>query len=456
MYRFIRSFSFIFGLFLAFSLHADPGPMSIWFTTPSTPGDSTSWQQWALPIGNGKLAAMIYGGVGTEQIQFNEDTIWGGQPHDYGNASASLSQLGLIQANCFKYTTDTTMTPLETSYLIGTPIQHAAYQPAGMLVLNFPQSSGTSNYLRSLDLNSATVNVHYDYSSVTYNRDIFASAPSNRVIVLHFTASQPNSVAFSCSFNTLQTASYYTTGNDLVMHASVTAYNNSSYGLANLVQYDARVRLVATGGTVSTSSSSISVTNANDVVLIFSVASNVKNYNDLTADYVTICSNNVAAAAALGFTSLRQAQTNDYQNLFNRVVLDLGGNSRTNWDIGHRKNQMAIDGNDPQLVALDFQLGRYLMISGSRPGSQPLNLQGKWNDLTNPSWRSEMTLNINEEMNYWGAEVANLSECTLPLFDMMQDLSVAGHKIATNTYFISPALMSRAIARAMATSAVSR
>ena len=208
MYRLIRIFAWVFGFSLALSLRADPGPMSIWFTTPSTPGDSTSWQQWALPVGNGKLAAMVYGGVGTEQIQFNEDTIWGGQPHDYGNTSASPLHLGLIQTNCFNFTTDSTMTSLETSYLIGTPIQHAAYQPAGMLVLSFPQGSGTSNYLRSLDLNSATVNVHYDYNSVTYNRDVFASAPGNRVIVLHFTASQPNSVTFSCGFNTLQTASY--------------------------------------------------------------------------------------------------------------------------------------------------------------------------------------------------------------------------------------------------------
>ncbi len=132
-----------------------------------------------------------------------------------------------------------------------------------------------------------------------------------------------------------------------------------------------------------------------------------------------------------------QAQTNDYQSLFNRVVLDLGGNSRTNMDIGYRKKQIAMDGNDPQLVALDFQMGRYLMISGSRPGSQALNLQGKWNDTTAPAWDSKMTININEEMNYWGAEACNLSECTLPLFDMIQDLSVTGGKVAQSTYFSS-------------------
>ena len=171
------------------------------------------------------------------------------------------------------------------------------------------------------------------------------------------------------------------------------------------------------------------------MVLLLSVASNVKSYNDLTAEYVTTCSNNIAAAAALGFTTLRQAQTNDYQNLFNRAVRWIRAAIRgINQGIGYRKQQMAVDGTDPQLVALDFQLGRYLMIAGSRPGSQALNLQGKWNDSDNPSWRSEMTININEEMNYWGAEVANLSECTSPLFDLMQDLSATGGKVATNMY----------------------
>ncbi len=420
-------------------LHADPGPMSIRFTNTVTPGDAIAWQQWALPVGNGKLAAMVFGGVGNEQIQFNEDTIWGGQPHDYSNPNASAAQFAALQAACFNRTNNATMLANEKLYFLGTPIQQAAYQNPGALVLTFPHSDAT-NYLRSLDLNTATVNVHYDYNSVTYNRDVFASAPSNRVIAVHFTASQPGSITFSCSFITGQTATYSTVGNDLVMHASVTAFSKSTYGLPNSVQYDARVRLIATGGTVSKTGNSISVTNADDVVLLLGVASNVKNYHDLTADYVTICSNNVAAAAALGFTALRQAQTNDYQNLFNRVVLDLGGNARTNWDIGYRKKQIAVDGNDPQLVALDFQLGRYLMIAGSRPGSQPLNLQGKWNDKNAPSWDSKMTLNINEEMNYWGAEVANLSECTLPLFDMMQDLMATGNKIATNTYFISPSL----------------
>ncbi|HKI69704.1 MAG TPA: glycoside hydrolase family 95 protein, partial [Verrucomicrobiae bacterium] len=397
MIPYIRTLLLFPGLFLAVSLRADPGPMSIWFTTPGVPGNTTSWQQEALPVGNGKLAAMIYGGVGTEQIQFNEDTIWGGQPHNYSNPNSTPAHLAALQTECFNHAANSTILADATAYLMGVPIREAAYQAPGALVLTFPHS-GTLNYLRSLDLNTATVNVHYDYNGVTYNRDIFASAPSNKVIVIHFTASQPASITFSCSFTTPQTATYSTVGNDLIMHAAVSAIADPRYyatGLSNAVKYDARVRLIATGGTVSRTSSSLSVTGADDVVLLLSVASNVRSYDDLSADYVTICSNNIADAATLGFTALRQAQTNDYNNLFSRVVLDLGGNSRTNQPIGYRKKQISIDGNDPQLVTLDFQLGRYLMIAGSRPGSQPLNLQGKWNDSTAPSWDSKMTLNIN-------------------------------------------------------------
>jgi alpha-L-fucosidase 2 len=439
MTHFVRTFLLLAGLFPVVSLQADPGPLSIWYTTPGTPGNAASWYQEALPVGNGKLAAMIYGGVGSEQIQFNEDTVWEGQPHDYSNPNSTPTTLSSLQTQCFNRTSDSTILSYATTYLMGVPIREAAYEPAGIINLTFPQS-GTSNYLRSLNLSTATVNVHYDYSGVTYNRDICASAPSNHVILINLTASQPGSINFTCSFSTLQTATYSVAGNDLVMHASVSGVSDARYfstGLTNGVHYDARLRVIASGGTVTPGSTSITVANADSVTLLLSVASNVKSYNDLSADYVTTCSNYVANAAALGYPALRQAQTNDYENLFNRVVLDLGGNSRTNQSMGYRKKQMSLDGDDPQLVTLDFQLGRYLVISGSRPGSQPLNLQGKWNNLTSPSWDSKMTLNINEEMNYWGAEECNLSECTLPLFDMMQDLSVTGHKVATATYFSS-------------------
>jgi alpha-L-fucosidase 2 len=449
MSRIARFFVCVLYLSLASQLRADPGPLSISFNYPGDPGldgpnnssgVDLSWYSTGLPVGNGKLAAMVFGGVGYELIQFNEDTIWSGQPHDYSNPNTTPARLATIQTECFNGQSILTDAG---NWLIATPSRLPEYQCPGALMLTFPHS-GTANYLRSLNLSNATVNVHYDYSGVTYNRDIFASAPSNRVIVVHFTT--PNNsptIAFTCTLTNHQSGSYYTIGNDVVMHAYVSSRGDDRYfttpalGLTNGVQYDARVRMVATGGTVTVGTKSISVTNATEVTLYLSVASNVKAYNDLTADYVTICSNYVANAAAMGYASVRQAQQNDYKNLFDRVVLDLGYNARTSYDLGYRKKLMASDPDDPNLATLFFQLGRYLMISGSRPGSQALNLQGKWNDMTNGYnlWGIKMTLNINEEMNYWGAEVCNLSECTLPLFDLIKDLSVTGHKVAVSNYF---------------------
>ena len=436
------------GLLLGFSLRADPGPLSISFGYPGVPGlgsgtagtVDTSWYTTGLPVGNGKLVAMVFGGVGYELIQFNEDTIWCGQPHNYANPNTTPSRLTTIQNECFNGSSILTDAG---NWLIAYPSRLPDYQCPGALMLTFPSSSYTG-YRRSLNLSNATVNVSYTNSGVMYNREIFASAPSNRVIVVHFTT--PNNsptITFTCTFTNRQSGSLYTVGNDLVMHAYVSSRGDPRYftlgpSLTNAIQYDARVRMVATGGTVTAGTSSISVTNATEVTLYLSVVSNYRDYQNLDNNYVTSCSNFVAQAAVMGYDSVRQAQQADYTSLFNRVVLDLGVNpSRIGSDLGARKLLMRSDPNDPNLVTLFFQMGRYLMISGSRPGSQALNLQGKWNDMTNLSalWGSKMTLNINEEMNYWGAEVANLSECTEPLFDLIKNLSESGHKVALSNYF---------------------
>lgn len=412
-----------------------PGPLTIWFTNAPLPGNTTTWYQESLPIGNGKLAAMIYGGVGTEQVQFNEDTIWTGQPHDYSHPHAA-SYLAGMQSNIFNLTSGQSAfwTTCSANFM-SLPSRQPAYQPAGTLNLTFTHS-GLLNYRRALDLSNATVNVRYDYNGVNYSRDYFASAPSNKVVLIRLTASQPGKISFTASFSTLQSATYAASGNDLVMHAQVINNGDARYystGCTNAIRYDARLRVLPEGGVMNATGNSISVTNADAVTLLLAVASNFINYDDVSADYVTICSNNIAAAAQNSYATLRQAQLDDYQSLFNRVVLDLGGTAKTNAPIGVRKRTLPA-GDDPQLITLAFQLGRYLLIAGSRPGSQPLNLQGKWNDLTAPSWDSKMTLNINEEMNYWGAEMANLSECHLPLFDMIKDLAATGGRCAQTNY----------------------
>ena len=429
MTRVARVLPQILFLSIALNLHADPGPMVLWYTAPAI-----SWVQEALPVGNGKLAAMVFGQVTNEQIQFNEDTIWNGQPHDYSHADAA-SYLPQLQSYVFAQQ-QSSFWNLASAQFMSVPLRQPAYQPPGVLALTFPHTNPT-NYLRWLDLNTATAGVHYDINGVTYYRDVFASAPSNRVIVVRLTASQLGKISFNCTFTTLQTDYAITSiGTDLILHAKVTAQPRPEYyvtGLTNAIEYEARVRILTEGGIVSSDGTSISVTNADAVTLLLSVASNFINFGDLSGDPTAICSNNIANAAALTYPQLRQAQLNDYQPLFQRVVLDLGSTAKTNQPTGYRKKQV-LDGDDPQLVSLCFQVGRYLMIAGSRPGSQPLNLQGKWNDLTAPNWDSKMTLNINEEMNYWGAEVANLSECHQPLFDMIADLAVTGAQVARTNY----------------------
>ena len=424
--------SLTIGLVVSNIAEADPGPLELWSPTPAI-----SWQQEAYPIGNGKLAAMVFGGVTTEQIQFNEDTIWTGQPHDYSNPNATPAHLASIRNKVFNRQD---IWSEAQPYLMSVPLRQANYQPAGILHLDFSPHNDAANYRRSLNLDSATATVRYDYAGTTFTREVFASHPTNHCIVIRLTANAAAKINFTASFSTLQPAhTISTSGNDLILNAQVSTIPRSEYfatGLTNAIRYQARVRVLNEGGTVSSTADSISVSNADAVTLLLSVATNFKRYNDLSADPAALCESYISAAAANSYAQLRESQLLDYQSLFRRVTLDLGsGNStKTNFPTGYRIKH-AGEGDDPQLSALYFQMGRYLMISGSRPGSQPLNLQGKWNDLVAPSWESKYTLNINEELNYSAAEMVNLSECHLPLLDMIADLAETGAKVAANTYF---------------------
>ncbi|MCS7336739.1 MAG: glycoside hydrolase N-terminal domain-containing protein [Verrucomicrobiae bacterium] len=424
----------IFAAQIQLAALATEGPLLLWSTNAGVPGNNTSWIHDAYPIGNGKLAAMVYGGVATEEIQFNEDTIWIGQPHYYENPNTTPQRLAAMRDKVFS---GSNIWAEAQAYLMSQPLRQASYQPAGSLILSFPHA-GATNYRRTLDLETATVTVRYEHAGVTYTREVFASAPSNRVIAVRLTASQPGRIAFTCNFTTPQPSnSVYRAGSDLVLRARVSVKPRPEYfatGLTNAIEYEARVRVIAEGGTVTFGPTSVTVTNADAVTILLAVASNFVRFNDISANPSLICSNVIAAAAALPYEQLRAGQLADYQALFRRVRLELGATWKTNLPTGERAKR-AHEGDDPQLVTLYFQLGRYLMIAGSRPGSQPLNLQGKWNNTTNPSWESKMTLNINQEMNYWGAEMCNLSECHEPLFDMIADLAVTGARVARTNYF---------------------
>ncbi|MBN1636627.1 MAG: glycoside hydrolase N-terminal domain-containing protein, partial [Deltaproteobacteria bacterium] len=418
----------------------DPGPMVLFYNSEAAYISNATSNQ-ALPIGNGKLAAMVYGGMATEIIQFNEDTVWAGHPHDYSHAGAA-GYLQQIQNYVWAGNGDAGYTDVAANNFMSVPLRQCPYQPTAELRLTFGHSG--SSYRRQLDLTTATASVTYTTGGVTYQRDYFASYP-DKVIVVRLTASESGSISFTCSLTTPHTVvSNSASGTDVVLHGAVD--HVGSNGLASDIEFESRARVLCEGGSVSPSGSSLSVSNANAVTLVLGAASNFAKYDDISADESAICLQTVSNAAAKGYTALRQGQLNDYQPLFNRVTLDLGTSNKTNNPTDERLDAIEagvnaakydwglFDADDLQLVALNFQMARYLMISGSRSGSQPLNLQGKWNNEVEPSWEGKMTLNINEEMNYWGAEVANLAECHEPLFDMTRDLAETGATVANVHY----------------------
>jgi alpha-L-fucosidase 2 len=419
---------------------ADPGPLVLFYNSPAAyQSDVTSNE--ALPIGNGKLAAMVYGGTSTEIIQFNEDTVWAGHPHDYAHAGAA-GYLQQIRNYVWAGQGRAAWSAAANTFM-SVPLRQCPYQPTAELRLTF-NHSGTTNYRRQLDLTTATASVRYTTGGVTYSRDCFASYPDN-VIVVRLTAGQAGKIGFTCSLTTPhQTVSRYVSGNDVVLHGAVNHLGQNS--LASDIEFETRVRILCEGGSISSSGQSLVVSQADAVTLVLGAASNFVNYNDISGDPGSLCLQTVADAAAKGFPALRQAQLNDYQALFNRVTLDLGTSDKTNNPTDERlgaieagvdaaKNDWSLfNADDLQLVALNFQMARYLLISGSRPGSQPLGLQGKWNNELEPSWEGKMTLNINEEMNYWAAEVTNLAECHQPLLDLTRDLSETGAVVANVHY----------------------
>lgn len=417
----------------------DAGPMVLFYNSPAVYSSNVTSNE-ALPIGNGKLAAMVYGGTSTEIIQFNEDTVWAGHPHDYSHTGAA-GYLNQIRNHVWAGQGEAAWGVADDTFM-SVPLRQCPYQPTAELRLTF-NHSGT-NYRRQLDLTTATASVSYTANGVTYQRDCFASYPDN-VIVVRLTAGQSGKVSFTCSLTTPhQVVSNSVSGNDVVLHGAVSHVGRN--GLASDIEFASRVRILCEGGSISPSGSSLVVSQADAVTLVLGAASNFVRFDDLGGNPGQLCLQTVQNAAAKGFNVLRQDQLNDYQSLFNRVTLDLGTSNKTNNPINVRLdaleagvdaakyNWSLFNADDLQLVALNFQMARYLMISGSRPGSQPLGLQGKWNNEVEPSWEGKMTLNINEEMNYWGAEAANLAECHEPLFDMIRDLSETGTTVATRHY----------------------
>jgi len=393
--------------------------LTLWYRHPAS-----LWVE-ALPVGNGRLGAMVFGGVAHERIQFNEQTIWTGEPHDYAHHGAYQS-LGKIRELLFagkqKEAEDLAM-----QEFMSVPLHQRAYQAFGDLVLDFPdvREGEVSGYRRSLNLDTATAAVEYTQQGVTYRRDVFASYPA-KVIVLRITASKPGSISFVTALESAHQPS--TVGvapsGEISMRGQVPEA---------AIRFEARLAVNTEGGGRRTDGRTIRITGADSATLILSGATNFKNYQDVSADPQVRNDATQAAVRGRSNEALRAEHIADHQALFRRVSLELGHTAAEKLPTDERIAAFAT-GADPSLVALLFQFGRYLMIGSSRPGGQPANLQGLWNDSNKPAWDSKYTDNINTEMNYWPVEVTNLSECHLPLFDALKDLAKAGAITAREHY----------------------
>ena len=395
--------------------------LSLWYRQPAV-----TWVE-ALPVGNGRLGAMIFGGVNQERLQLNEGTLWAGGPYDPVNPEAkeALPQVRqLINEGNYR-----DAARLISAKVMAKPLSQMPYQTIGDLLLTFPGTTNVENYRRDLDLDTAEATVSYTSDGVRYTREIFANAPDN-VIVMRLAADKPGKVSFVAGMKTPMAASVETDGNDMLVMSGM---GGDAGGIKGQLKYQARVKAIAKGGKTTAEKGTISVVDTDEVTLLIIAATSYKKFDDVSGDPESVVKQQLAAASSKSFAKLRAAHLTDYQALFHRVAIDLGQSDAIKLPTDVRIQRFA-EGNDPQLAALYYQFGRYLLLSSSRPGGQPAGLQGLWNESKNPPWGGKYTININTEMNYWPAESGNLAECVEPLIEMVNDLTVTGARTAQEMY----------------------
>ena len=389
-----------------------------------------NWNE-ALPIGNGKLGAMVFGGVSQEHLQLNEETIWAGEPGNNvpKNTFDSIQKIRKLlndgqfeEAQKLSNTTYPRAAPKDLNY--GMP-----YQTMGDLFLNFKGHESFKNYKRTLDIEKAVSTVSYEVNGTKFKREIFTSFVDN-VVVIRLTSNKPNSLNFSVNASSPHLKkSIFTEKNQLIINGTSGSVDNKM----GKISFKTVAVPVIRGGKITSTKDKLEISGSNEVIIYVSIATNFKKYNDLSGNPHARVSEYLNKALSKKYDAELKAHIEKYQKYFKRVSLDLGTSDQANKTTDIRIKEFGSSG-DPDLVALYFQFGRYLLISSSQPGTQPANLQGIWNYQLNPAWDSKYTVNINTEMNYWPAENTNLSEMHEPLFDMIQDLSVTGQESAQEMY----------------------
>ncbi|XEC92901.1 glycoside hydrolase N-terminal domain-containing protein [Paenibacillus tarimensis] len=395
------------------------GNSYLWYGSPAK-----DWNE-ALPIGNGKLGAMIFGQTERERIQLNEDTVWYGGPRDRNNPDAlrHLPEIRrLIMEGHLKEAHQ-----LAAMALSGTPESQRHYMTLGDLFMQFGHNE-VRNYRRELNLNNAVVTVRYEADGTTYTRECFSSYP-DQVIAMKLSADRPGSISFTARL--MRERSRYmeevfgSKGNSIVMKGSCGGKGGSDFCV--------QVTVLNEGGSVRTIGEHLQVKDADSVTMLLSAATTFRHEDPERA-----CSDTIKAAAASGYDSLQNRHVDDYISLYGRVSLELQDGSaskeRVKLPTDVRLKNIQEGETDHDLIALYFQYGRYLLIASSRPGSLPANLQGIWNEQMLPPWDGKYTININAQMNYWHAETCHLQECHQPLFDLIGRMVEPGRLTAQKMY----------------------
>lgn len=409
-----------------------PEPRQVlWYTHPAD-----KWEN-AFPVGNGRLGAMVFGRTDEEQIQLNEETYWSGGPYSTV-VKGSYQALPEIQRLIFDGQYRRAHTLFGRS-LMGYPVEQQKYQALANLVIKYQSKDPVSEYRHQLDLDTAIATTGYEQNGVHYVREVFAS-PVDQVIVVRLTSDKPGKISFTAQLRGYRNTAHSNYATDYFRMDSygadglILSGKSADYmGIGGKIRYQVRLRALLKGGSTKVNPDELIVQDADSVTLLISAATNFVNYKDLGAAPYARVESVMKTAAGKSFDSLKAAHVKEHQRLFRRVDMNLPAMANSHLPTDERLK--GFDGsNDPALAALLFQFGRYLLISSSRPGTQPANLQGIWNKDMNPSWDSKYTTNINTQMNYWPAEVGNLSECAEPLFTMIKELTDQGSEVAREHY----------------------
>ena len=397
--------------------------LKLWYTTPA----NAVWEN-ALPIGNGRLGAMVYGNVAKETIQLNEHTVWSGSPNrnDNPDALAALPQVRQLIFDGKQKEAE----QLANKSILTKKSHGQMFQPVGNLNLTFDGHETYTNYYRDLDIERAVAKTSYTVGDVTYTREVLASFPDN-VIVIHLTASKPGKLSFSASYSTQHKPfeSKTSSANELTLSGTTSDHE----GVKGMVKFKSITRIKPEGGTLSTNDTTLTVKGANAATVYVAIATNFTNYKDLSGDENARAATYLNKAYPKSFAVILNPHITTYQKFFNRVKLDLGATEAAKLPTDERLSNFR-SVNDPQLVTLYYQYGRYLLISSSQPGGQAANLQGIWNNKMRPPWDSKYTININAQMNYWPAERTNLAELHEPFLRMVKELSETGQETAKVMY----------------------